>query len=74
VGANYREANEALGKRDFLMRLKICRKETKETAHWLELIEEANGNMPLNKKVAELVHETIELRKIFSAIIYRASQ
>lgn len=42
VGANYREANEALGKKDFLFRLKISRKEAKETHHWLELIKEAN--------------------------------
>lgn len=29
VGANYREANEALSKKDFVMRIKICRKEAK---------------------------------------------
>jgi four helix bundle protein len=38
VGANYIEANEALGKKDFLLRLRICRKEEKETAYWLKLI------------------------------------
>lgn len=44
VGANYREANEALGKKDFKFRLRIARKEAKETHHWLELIGEANPN------------------------------
>lgn len=38
VGANYIEANESLGKKDFLMRIKICRKESKESRYWLELI------------------------------------
>lgn len=40
VGANYIEANEALSKKDFLMRIKICRKEAKESAYWLRLISE----------------------------------
>ena len=39
VGANYIEANEALGKKDFVMRIKICRKEAKECGYWLKLIE-----------------------------------
>lgn len=42
VGANYREANDSLGKKDFIFRMKISRKEAKEACHWLELIEEAN--------------------------------
>jgi four helix bundle protein len=37
VGANYIEANESLSKKDFVMRIKICRKETKETRYWLKL-------------------------------------
>jgi len=41
VGANYREANEALGKKDFIYRLRISRKEAKETYYWLELIKES---------------------------------
>jgi four helix bundle protein len=39
VGANYIEANEALGKKDFLMRLKISRKEAKESIYWLRLVD-----------------------------------
>src|SRR6056297_3049529 len=42
VGANYIEANEALSKKDFLMRIKICRKEAKESAYFLRLIYETN--------------------------------
>ena len=39
VGANYIEANEALSKKDFIHRIKICRKEAKECRYWLRLIE-----------------------------------
>lgn len=39
VGANYIEANEALSKKDFIMRIKICRKESKESRYWLRLSE-----------------------------------
>jgi len=42
TGANYREANESLSKKDFLMRIKISRKEAKESAYWLRLIYETN--------------------------------
>ena len=42
VGGNYIEANESLSKKDFAMRIKICRKESKESAYWLRLIKETN--------------------------------
>ncbi|MBM4169262.1 MAG: four helix bundle protein [Ignavibacteria bacterium] len=38
VGANDIEANEALSKKDFVMRIKICRKEAKESRCWLNLV------------------------------------
>ena len=38
IGANYIEANEALSKKDFVMRVKICRKEAKESRYWLKLV------------------------------------
>ena len=68
IGANYIEANESLSKKDFAMRLKISRKEAKETAYWLRLIVETN---PDNSKDAgkALLNESAELRRIFSAII-----
>jgi len=67
VGANYREANDALGKKDFLHRLRISRKEAKEIIHWLELIEEANPEFKLRMK--ELKQEAKELKNILSTII-----
>ena len=68
VGANYIEANEALGKKDFLMRIRICRKEAKESGYWLRLLIEINEDKFREEGVA-LVDESIELKKIFSAII-----
>ena len=68
VGANYIEANEALGKKDFLMRIRICRKEAKESGYWLRLLIETNEDKFREEGVA-LVDELIELKKIFSAII-----
>lgn len=67
IGANYREANDALGKKDFTHRLKISRKEIKETIHWFDLIGTANPSF--KDTILPLTKEAIELRNIFSAII-----
>ncbi len=71
VGANYREANEALSKKDFLMRMKISRKEAKESAYWLRLIHETNDLENIDEAVA-LIQEAIELKKILSSIIAKS--
>jgi len=70
VGANYREANDALGKKDFVQRLKIARREAKENQHWLELILEANASR--EAEVRPLLKEVNELRNILSAIINKS--
>jgi four helix bundle protein len=72
IGANYREANDALGKKDFIHRLKISRKEAKETYHWLELISEANPG--LKARMGELNQENQELINILSAIIKNSTK
>ena len=66
VGANYIEANESLSKKDFVMRVKICRKEAKESSYWLKLSEPSEGS--LNAKDS-LIKEANELTKIFGSII-----
>lgn len=71
VGANYIEANESLSKKDFLMRVKIYRKESKESAYWLRLIKE-NNNLKNMDEAKRLINEAIELKKIFSAIIEKS--
>ncbi|MDP2643421.1 MAG: four helix bundle protein [Desulfobacterales bacterium] len=68
VGANYREANESLSKKDFLMRMKISRKEAKESAYWLRLIHETN-NLKNADDAKNLIQEANELIKIFSSIL-----
>ena len=71
VGANYREANESLSKKDFVMRIKICRKEAKESAYWLRLIYETN-DLKADKDVKSLIQEADELKKIFSTILLKS--
>ena len=68
VGANYIEANESLSKKDFICRIKICRKEAKESRYWLRLIEAANEE---NERAA-LVQEAQELMNIFGAIVRKS--
>jgi len=62
IGANYIEANESLGKKDFLMRIKISRKEAKESAYWLRLINETN-NLKNSNEALHLIREAVELKK-----------
>jgi len=68
VGANYIEANEALSKKDFIMRIKICRKEAKETTYWLSLLY-TDDDPKAQEQVDMLKNESIELMKIFGSIL-----
>jgi len=70
VGANYIEANEALSKKDFVMRIKISRKEAKESRFWLMLIE--NKTTETDDKRKKLIQEAMELTKIFGAILEKS--
>ena len=72
VGSNYIEANEALSKKDFLMRVKISRKEAKESAYFLRLIKETNDEL-FSDEALELHNEAVELKKIFSSIINKSN-
>ena len=71
VGANYIEANEALSKKDFLMRVKISRKEAKESAYWLRLLLETN-DQEYGVELRKCLDEATELKKILSAIIAKS--
>jgi len=72
TGANYREANEALSKRDFLMRIRISRKEAKECVYWLRLIRETNA-LEDPAVVDRLIQEAGELTRILSAIATKST-
>ena len=67
IGANYIEANDSLGDKDKVMRLKISRKEAKETYYWLSIMKETNPNE--GEMIKRLLDEAKELRSILSAII-----
>jgi four helix bundle protein len=71
VGANYIEANEALSKKDFLMRIKICRKEAKESRYWLLLLDIQGNNLENERNC--LIKESTELTNIFGAILRKSS-
>ena len=71
VGANYIEANESLSKKDFIMRIKICRKEVKESRYWLNLVD-VNNNQELEKERQSLIKEATELMNIFGSIIRKS--
>ena len=71
VGANYIEANESLGKKDFLMRMRISRKEAKECAYWLRLIHETN-DLENDDDPKYLIQEALELKKILSSILEKS--
>ncbi|OGL98616.1 four helix bundle protein [Candidatus Uhrbacteria bacterium RIFOXYB2_FULL_45_11] len=73
VGANYIEANEALSKRDFVHRIKICKKEAKETIFWLRLLRPQNESSFFGQ-IDDLLQEAKELLLILGSIYQKASQ
>ena len=71
VGANYIEANESLSKKDFIMRIKISRKEAKESQYWLRLIDTFDVKEQESDRLC-LMKEATELMKIFGAILAKS--
>ncbi|OGZ32946.1 MAG: four helix bundle protein [Candidatus Portnoybacteria bacterium RBG_13_40_8] len=71
--ANYIEANESLSKKDFCMRIKICRKESKESRLWLRLCD-FGDNQDLYKEQQELIQESQELTKIFGSMVEKCKK
>jgi four helix bundle protein len=67
VGANYMEADGAESKKDFQHKISICKKESKETKHWLRMIAKANPNR--RDECQKLSKEAQELTLIFSSIL-----
>ncbi len=69
-GANYIEAIEGFSRKEFIHRLKICRKESKESIHWIRLIKHANKNLiEIDLESDRLIKEARELIRIFSSSI-----
>lgn len=72
VGANYMEADAAETKKDFHYKIGLCKKESKETKHWLRMIAKANPDCA--KEARELWQETHEFVLIFSSINKRINK
>lgn len=66
IGANYREANETDTKKDFKNRIRIAKKEAKETIYWLQLLIETNQY--LKNEISIILNESEELMKILGSI------
>jgi len=69
--SNYIEANESLSKKDFKHKIKICRKEAKESRLWLRLCV-TGKNQELEREKKELIQEAVELTKIFGSILEKS--
>jgi four helix bundle protein len=67
VGANYMEADGAESGKDFRHKISICKKEAKETKHWLRMIAKANPGR--QDECQKLSREAQELSLIFSSIL-----
>ncbi|MBI4812315.1 four helix bundle protein [Candidatus Falkowbacteria bacterium] len=70
IGANYMEADCAESKKDFRHKIGICKKESKETTHWLRMI--AKANQDKKDECRKLWKEAHEFTLIFSAIINKS--
>src|SRR5262249_22570914 len=71
IGANYIEANESIGKKDFVMKIKTCRREAKESGYWLRLLD-CDGELDSTRD--KLLAEAQELMKIFGAIVRKSEE
>mgnify|MGYP003809870177 FL=1 len=70
VHANFIEFVEGLSKKDSLLRIRISRKEAKESCSWLRLVDTGNNSF-LEKERKALIQEAMELMRIFGSIIER---
>jgi len=70
VGANYIEANEGLSKKDFAYRIRICKKESKESRFWLRLLDCEQKD---HEEQKSLIQEATELMLIFAGILRKCN-
>jgi four helix bundle protein len=73
VGANYIEANDSLGEKDKLMKIRICRKESKESKFWLRLLD-TESKLELETERTSLIAEANELMLNFGSILNKLKQ
>ncbi|MGE9266992.1 MAG: four helix bundle protein [Verrucomicrobiales bacterium] len=68
IGANYIEANDGLSKQDFIYRIKIAKKEAKETRYWARLLGAANQE-PVTSEFRAIYREADELMRILATVL-----
>ena len=71
VGANYAEADDAESRKDFRHKIALCKKEARETKHWLRMLVEAEPDLKVNAR--PLWQEAKELHLIFVSIVKKVS-
>jgi four helix bundle protein len=69
IGANYCEADDAESKKDFKHKIGICKKEARETKHWLRMMIVYGCGQVLENEAKKLWQEAKELNLIFNAIV-----
>jgi four helix bundle protein len=72
-GANYIEANEGIGGKDFIMKIKTCRREAKESGYWLKLVI-TDGSSKEEEERSALRQEAREFVLIFTAILKKKGE
>lgn len=72
IGANYREANGSISKKDFKNKIFICKKETKETKYWIELLAEIETTKKDQLRV--FWKEAQEFTLIFGKIMFNLNK
>ncbi len=68
IGSNYEEAQGAESKRDFIHKIGICYKESRECIYWLRVLKEINSEKHYIKEFNSFLKEALELKNIFGAI------
>lgn len=71
IGANYGEADEAGSKKEFRYRISLCKREARETKHWLRML--VAGVPSVRDSARSFWKEADELTRIFASI-YRSSR
>jgi four helix bundle protein len=72
VGANYCEADDACSKKDFVNKIAICKKESRESKHWLRMV--AKAQETLRDEAKKHSNEAQELNLIFASIINKCKK
>ncbi|MFB3892433.1 MAG: four helix bundle protein [Phycisphaerae bacterium] len=72
VGANYCEADDAVSRKEFRKNIGTCRKESRESKHWLRMLAAAAPDVKIDARL--LWQEAKELHLIFSKIFHKVSQ